>query len=493
MGPDRQRIDRLRLGFLTGLMCFAAVAAQAGPDPQYSSDRLRADFTAMYRGLQSGDFDIYAFTPKVELDRAFDETLAGLDKPMTKFEAEIRFEQFAANIHMGHARVDFPYADWNQYRKDGGKAFPLAIRIIGDKVYVAQNGSGLDAVTPGDEIVTMNGDTMQAWLARAERHVSAETHYMAGTLLEYDFPLYVWVELGDVPGFDLSLRKADGRLVTLHVPARTSVEMKRFKDMQPLSLSLDVPMREAKMLDSRTAYLRPGPFYNADAKTGADEWDVSGFRDFIDGAFRKFNAAGADRLIIDLRGNPGGDNLFSDVMIAWFADKPFRFYSQFKVRVSPESTKANADRIRNDAAAAGPVSQQYARLYAGAKNGDVVDFDMAPAQPRPGERFKGEVFLLIDRQSYSNTVSVAALVQDYKFGTVLGEATSDMATTYGAMETFSLPNTGIVVGFPKAHIVRPNGDLRSRGVTPDIAIAIPVVQTPADEVLQKAAAIARDR
>jgi C-terminal processing protease CtpA/Prc len=88
-------------------------------------------------------------------------------------------------------------------------------------------------------------------------------------------------------------------------------------------------------------------------------------------------------------------------------------------------------------------------------------------------------------------VSVAALVQDYKFGTVLGEATSDMATTYGAMETFALPNTGIVVGFPKAHIVRPNGDLRARGVTPDIAIAIPVVQTPADAVLQRAVEIAR--
>jgi hypothetical protein len=52
-------------------------------------------------------------------------------------------------------------------------------------------------------------------------------------------------------------------------------------------------------------------------------------------------------------------------------------------------------------------------------------------------------------------VSVAALVQDCKFGTIVGEETSDMATTYGTMEQFNLPKTGIMVGYPKAHIIRP--------------------------------------
>jgi hypothetical protein len=66
-----------------------------------------------------------------------------------------------------------------------------------------------------------------------------------------------------------------------------------------------------------------------------------------------------------------------------------------------------------------------------------------------------------------------------------------MATTYGAMEQFPLDHTGLKVGYPKARIVRPNGDLRSRGVTPDIAIRVPVVQSPRDEVLQQAIAIAR--
>ena len=315
---------------------------------------------------------------------------------------------------------------------------------------------------------------------------------MAHSLMEFDFSIYLWVELGETPAFDLMVRKFDGKTREVRVPARTSAEMKAFAAAQPAALKLDRPMREAKILANNVGYLRPGPFYNAEAKTEAEAWDTSGFRTFIDDAFAKFIAAKVDRLIIDLRANPGGDNLFSDLMIAWFADKPFRFFSQFKVRVSPESTKANADRLRNDAAAAGPVSRQYAEMYAKARPGEIVDFEMPLAQPRKDERFRGKVFLLIDRQSYSNTVAVAALVQDYKFGTVLGEETSDMATTYGAMEKFALPKTGVIVCYPKARIVRPNGDLHARGVTPDIAIPIPAVETPADEVLQRAVVIARE-
>jgi C-terminal processing protease CtpA/Prc len=277
----------------------------------------------------------------------------------------------------------------------------------------------------------------------------------------------------------------------MRLPARSSAEMEAARLLQPAALDLENPLRAAKLLDGGVAYLRPGPFYNVEANTGADEWDVSSFREFIDDAFDQFLKAGARRLIIDLRGNPGGDNLFSDVMVSWFAARPFRFASQFKIKVSEATIAANTARIKNDAAAAGPVSQAFADLYARHQIGDVAEFPIPLASPRAGKRFEGKVFVLIDRQSYSNAVAVAALVQDYQFGVIVGEATSDMATTYGAMEQFALEHTGLLVGYPKARIVRPNGDLRARGVTPDIAIRVPIVQSPRDEVLREAIAIAR--
>ncbi len=59
------------------------------------------------------------------------------------------------------------------------------------------------------------------------------------------------------------------------------------------------------------------------------------------------------------------------------------------------------------------------------------------------------------------------------------------------MEQFTLRRSGIVVGFPKAHIVRPNGDESSRGVIPDIAIETPLLEGADDPVLERAIAIVR--
>lgn len=482
---------RVILAAALALLFLTQPAKAAAPERLYAPAELKADFTAMYEGLKSGAFDLFAFTPRPVMDAAFRHELGRLDRPMTKLQAEIRFEEFAALAHQGHARVGFPYAEWEKRRAAGLRAFPLAIRVVDWRVYVARNGSGLSQIAPGDELVAMNGQSMQAWLKRAERHVSAETPYMAHSLMEWDFPCYVWVELGETDGFDIRLRKPGGKLLALRLPARSRPEMRAAEAKAPPALDLGEPLRESRILDGGVGYLKPGPFYNAEAKTGAEEWDVSSFAAFVDDAFGKFQAARVDRLIVDLRGNPGGDNLFSDRMIAWFAGRPFRFFSEFKVKVSPESTRSNADRLANDAAAAGPVSRQYAQMYAGAKDGQLVDFVLPMAQPRQGGRFLGKVFLLVDRQSYSNSVSVAALVQDYRFATVIGEETSDVAAAFGAMEQFRLPNTGIQVGYPKAHIIRPSGDRTVRGVVPDVAIRVPVVQTPADEVLQQAVRIAR--
>lgn len=103
----------------------------------------------------------------------------------------------------------------------------------------------------------------------------------------------------------------------------------------------------------------------------------------------------------------------------------------------------------------------------------------------------GRVHLLVDRHSYSNAANVAAIVQDYLFGTVVGEETADLATTLGAMESFTLPDTGILVGYPKARLVRPSGSPVRRGVVPDIILDIPVVQDSSDPVLQQVVKLIR--
>ena len=469
---------------LIALICLAMSPAATTRAETIPVDTLKADFAALYAGLRSAHYDLYAHRSKADYDALFEETLAGIDTPLREREARVLFQRFVAYGKVAHARIDYDRSAYDEYRANGGKVFPVFLRIVDGRAYVGDNYSGEARLAPGSEILAINGTAMSEWLDRTAGYLSADTPYIAHSLLEYLFAMYLWEETGPVDAFELEIRPVEGEVDTIRIAALTREQMETHVAKVGDSFELDSVTREARLLESDVAYLRPGPFYNVE--NPESPWDATAFVGFIDDAFKTFIDAGATTLVIDLRNNPGGDNSFSDPMIAWFATEPFRFASAFRVRSSAEARASNQARLDANPGQTEGASVFFGRQYADVPYGETFEYPIPEVAPREGERFEGRVYVLIDRHSYSNAVTAAAMIQDYGFGTILGEKTSDMATTYGAMETFRLPATGFVVGFPKAHIVRPSGEEKSDGVTPDIAIRSPIVPTGNDAVLEAA-------
>jgi C-terminal processing protease CtpA/Prc len=475
---------------LAFVIAFATASVSTAPaqtvDDQktLSAEDMRADFKALYAGLQSGHYDVYVHRPKAEYDALYKRMLTQMDKAQPVWQASVTFQTFAAFGNVAHARLEFPEAAYQRFREGGGRIFPLSLRIVDGHAYVRENYSGIVEIKPGDEIVAIDDKPMSYWLVATASHISADTPYIAHSLLEFNFAKQLWLERGEATRFRLTLKGAQ-KVIT--VPAVTRAQMVAAEPGLPKVFDLNTPLREARMIEGGIAYLKPGPFYNAEDE--ANLWDNRAFVAFVDNAMASFIDAKAKVLVLDLRQNPGGDNSFSDDVVSWIAERPFRFTSAFRVKSSPEAQASNQARLDKMPAGAGGVSADFARSYAATPYGKMFDFDIPYAQPRTGQRFSGKVYVLINRHSYSNAVSVAAMVQDYKLGTIIGEKTTDMATTYGAMETFALPHSGLSVGFPKAHIIRPSGDMKSDGVTPDIAIETPIVATGEDEVLKRVLAV----
>ena len=462
-----------------------ARATPAGPGSLLPPEAARADLALLYETLQRAHFDLYARVTKEAYDEHYAATRAGLERPASRDDLAKAFGRFVAFGRVAHARIDAGYDAFDRYEAAGGKVFPLSLRLRGGRVFVAENLSDLEEIHRGDELVALDGEPIATWVERAARLVAADTPYMAQALVERDFPALRWIEAGPSESFAVTFRDAAGREVERTVAARSAAQARAAAELWPPPLKLSRNERTARMLDRRTAYLRPGPFYDCDP--GAkDPYDTAAFGRFIDSAFQGYLEAGADRLVIDLRDNPGGDSSFSDLMVGWFADRPFRFTSAFQIRVSAEAIASTGRRLAAEPAGGESISRKLATAYARARPGGTIAFDVPLSEPRPPPRFRGRVYVLVNRRTYSNAVAVAALVQDYGFGKVIGEETSDLATTFGAMETFTLPRTGLVVGFPKAFIVRPSGDLAPRGVVPDVAIEAPVVEDVSDPVLARA-------
>src|SRR5690606_26790574 len=127
--------------------------------------QLRADFRHLYEQLQASHYDLFVRRPRAEYDALFEEMLAGFDRPLHRDAARRRFQRFVAFGNVAHASIAAPAAGWEAFRTGGGKAFPLFLRVVGDRAYVADDYSGLDNVAQGDRVLAVDGQPVLDWLA----------------------------------------------------------------------------------------------------------------------------------------------------------------------------------------------------------------------------------------------------------------------------------------------------------------------------------------
>lgn len=478
-----------RRSFSTGLLASLALAPRAAAlaAPAIAPEVLRSDLDELFERLKRAHFDLFAHRSRAAHEAEHARLRRRFDRPMRLDEAINTYQRFVAFGRVAHARIDSAGDGYRAYRAAGGRIFALTLRIRDGRVFVMANAGGNSEVRPGDELDSIEGHPAQRLIGSLWQDVSADSEYMFHSMMEWDLPRLLWQRFGQRDAFTVGVRSGAASR-TVRIAARTRAEIAAAV-MDPPPLDASPTDRSYRLIGDRLGYFRPGPFYAVEAPDAL--YDNRGFIALTDEAFGHFLAAKADRLIIDLRDNPGGDSSFSDPLVGWFATRPFRFASAFRIKVSPETVASNRARLAIPGNDPTGISAQFERAYAGAAGGEVIDFPIRPAQPRSGARFEGRVFVLINRHSYSNAVNVAALVQDHGFGTVIGEETSDLATTYGAMEQFALSGTGIKIGYPKARIIRPNGSLAERGVVPDIAIETPLFEGADDPVLARAVEIAR--
>src|SRR5678816_3316875 len=68
----------------------------------YTPRELQEDFDQLYRQLRAAHFDLYAYVGQRKLDAGFKAARAELTRPMTAEQARVKFQLFAAQVHMGH-------------------------------------------------------------------------------------------------------------------------------------------------------------------------------------------------------------------------------------------------------------------------------------------------------------------------------------------------------------------------------------------------------
>ncbi len=446
----------------------------------YSAETVREDLAFLYETLQISSYDLFLNTTKADYDRAFEQVMNSITGPMTYLEISRLFEPFVSLAGFTHCTSYFPSEAYKQFHENGGRFIPFEISFWEGKVLLSANWSDNGQVEAGDEILAINETGIHQLLEEIYAYQQGESQYAKRTLLETgSFKRNWWYVFGEFPSGTLRIKKPGGEEIT------TEVEGLTLEQLQERTQAGGAPsfMKSGRTFEfiGDVAYLRPGVFLNAESHdiSTHEAFNNEEFLDFIDSAFIEIASKKPQYLILDLRGNYGGDNSFSDPMIAYFADKPFQIASKFSVRTS-QVTKSFWKDV--DMPELADMKHKIMTL----EDGTRFEIELGTTQPRTDDlAFKGEVITLVDRFSFSNATAVAAIVQDYEFGVLVGEETADTPSSCGAIHTFELPNTNMGVIFPKACMVRPSGDPRIRGVIPDHRVSDDPF-TQEDEILDAA-------
>lgn len=439
---------------------------------EFSQKQVSNDLSFLYQSLTKTHYNAFAYVSQAQYEAKYQQLrqLVDLKKRWTLLEVTSLYQQLAAIIRNGHTEIDFPAEVYIAYAQAGGTVFPFEITFDIHRALITHNYSEKGEIKAGDELLAINGKSLDEVLDSIYPLISAERHYFKQTKLEaLSFPRYYWQVYGEEKTFSVTVMDQDSNEQTLVVNATPVIhgfEMQREEVLnatRKLSFYGDI------------AYLNPGNF-------SGDEIE---FEEFIRNGFKQINQRRIKSLIVDLRNNAGGNDSFSNYLVSFIADKPFKWSSKFQLKTS-RLLKDDTQKHRD-------ITQPYWQQVMEHPSGSIYEYDFGLYEPQPVEqRFKGQVIVLINRQTHSQSAVTAAQIQDYGWAVIAGEETADLPSLYASQFSFQLPETGITVKVAKGKITRISGSEALKGVLPDIYLK-PDITSGDDNVLSSAVSLLKEK
>lgn len=190
--------------------------------------------------------------------------------------------------------------------------------------------------------------------------------------------------------------------------------------------------------------------------------------------FKAIREKGITNLVIDVRENRGGCGLAVDDLLKYLANKPFRQIEKIEQRLVPEFFELleqyglNINKIMADEYGIDLENLKSEEKY---KPGMTVMGQGQFKNPHGlSDRFKGSIYLLIAKPTFSAASNFAAAVKYFEIGTLIGQETSGEKDHYGQILPIQLPNSGLNGQVSTAHFITVGGMEDSGGVTPDYEV-----------------------
>lgn len=414
----RDMLRCLGLGLITfGLA--SVVSAQGPAGRLHSAEHLRQDFDTLRALVEKHHPALCRYHDRPTVDATFDRARAKIIKEMSELEFMILLAPVIDQLHCGHTQLAFS-REFLTRELPNLRAFPFRLRIFDGRAYVVADYSGHANLPRGTEILAVDDEPFPDVLEKMLVAARGDGLDLSGKLYflnNQPFGLH-----GVIPRTDtylLRYRRPGGtRTECVSVPGRAYRAL--YSAYQRERKSRDSAPFALKMLgEQSTAVLTIKAF----VRTRQCDPTV-----FLRTAFAEVAKRGIRHLIIDVRGNSGGQPQYAADLVAYLMDVPFTYFA----RAIPS----------------------YARLA-------------RPMDPHE-THFAGTVHVLIDGGCFSTTGHFLSLVKYHKRARLIGETAGSTFSCNDNGTNATLPNTRIRVRVPRSVFeTSVEGFEPGRGIRPD--------------------------
>jgi hypothetical protein len=385
----------------------------------FSQEKLQKDFQQFRKILEETHPALYDYTEKEVLDSLFEVQMGKIDGDQDFDTFLMLMTEVIAKVGCGHSSLWLPGDYWNISPQ---RMFPLKLHLSGGKAYVEGDYSGGEQVPTGSELLSLNGLPLEQVVSRLKSLTSADgfnpsyrvakvgQYFAVKYALAYGYPDVFRVSY-QAPGAGMSKEKE------LLPVSKSDID-------EAMSTHSELSMKELD--DGRTALLTINSF--------GYYGQVDMFRSFLDSVFQVIDRKQIGNLLLDLRGNAGGDPFCASYLWAYLQPGPLPYF---------EDHYGRYDTLAN------PV----------------------PMAPRP---FKGNLYTLIDGRCFSTTGHFVGLLKYHGVGKFVGSESGATYTCTGNATYPALDETGIMVGTARVmrYTAAVTGMDPRRGVIPDFPVEL---------------------
>ena len=449
--------------------CDSVIGSQQGITPsefyrKFQPSDLEEDINFLFQTLEAVHPNLYAYTPESLITWEREKLDNEITLSLTRIDFFCKIAPLVANLNDAHTCIYPPEEEFGHYLGEGGLLFPFELTFRGGKAFIAANYSADSGITVGSELCSINGVPITDIEDSLLLYVSGETTRYKTANLEYYFQDMLWYVYRFEPPFYVEFIL--GSTSNHHKRKITGVTRQNIGTERGIitKTGKQIPYTYTSLPGEKIGLIEVYSFFA----------DPELFHSFLERSLTQIHKDSIKILIVDIRKNGGGNTMIGDELLRRIANKPFAQTSKEKIRVSKQIKEyfQNQQSLwRKRFPLYGSTIETLFKAISSAPEDSVLVFNTELEKPvEKPPRFDGEFYVLIGPYTFSSAVSFISAVKDYELGTLIGEETGGLATSYGEEYSFRLPNTQLKVGVSYRHFVRPSGVDNGRGVLPDYEI-----------------------